>query len=70
MTKKFKILADDVDFRITQHFAPDRKQETVIVTFAGQPGHMANGGFGTGFALKSGYDTIYVAQRYETFFRG
>lgn len=57
------------DYRITYHPAENAK-ETLIVTFAGQPGALGEAGFGTGFCIKNGYDSIYVGQRFETHFQG
>lgn len=64
-----KILAENPDFRITFH-AANRQHDPLVVTFAGQPGQMADRGFGTDFALRNGFDTVYVAQRFESHFQG
>ena len=65
------ILAEREDsYRITLHRAEtNRVSDDIVVTFAGQPGDIADAGFGTGFALSHGYDTIYVAQKHETHFQ-
>lgn len=63
------VIAESPDYQITFH-AADRKYDKLIITFAGQPGQMAQSGFGTGFALRHGFDTVYVAQRHESHFQG
>lgn len=63
------ILDESGEYRITLHEA-EQKNDALIITFAGQPGEMANSGFGTNFSLSRGYDTVYVAQRFETHFQG
>ncbi|SEW10380.1 hypothetical protein SAMN04488515_1061 [Cognatiyoonia koreensis] len=63
------ILDETANYRITRHLG-DQQHDTLVVTFAGQPGQMAEKGFGTDFALKNGYETVYVAQRYESHFQG
>lgn len=68
MTQK-TTLAESIDYRITLHEG-DRRKDPLIVTFAGQPGQLADQGFGTDFVLSRGYDTVYVGQRYESHFQG
>lgn len=65
-----KTLADHPDYRITLHQAGSKRSKICLVTFGGQPSDLADAGFGTEFALKNGWDTIYVAQRYGTQYQG
>lgn len=63
-------LAGTDDYLITFHRATRRSGEDspvpLVITFGGQPSGLGSSGFGTGWALQFGWDTIYVAQRAGT----
>lgn len=69
MTKQ-ATLADHDDYLITLHRAEKPTSDRLIITFGGLPTDKTPKGFGTGFALRHGWDTIYVAQRYTTQYQG
>lgn len=50
----------------TPHPAPKGPDEVLVITFGGQPSGIASSGFGTGWCLQYGWDTIYVAQKHGT----
>lgn len=74
MAQPTELLADGPDYRITLHHATRRKPADgskrvtapLVITFGGAPSGLSAAGFGTGWALALGWDTIYVAQRTET----
>lgn len=57
-------------FLITYHQAGDAPSDRIIISFGGLPTDIKTSGFGTGFSLRHGWDTIYVAQRYTTQYQG
>ncbi|MFD1883641.1 hypothetical protein [Paracoccus pacificus] len=63
-------LASHPDYLITFHQAGARRSKVCLVTFGGQPSDLTPSGFGTEFAAKNGWDSIYVAQRYGTQYQG
>ncbi|MBP6862175.1 MAG: hypothetical protein KBC57_07445 [Neisseriaceae bacterium] len=46
------------------------KSKKLVITFGGLPSSKTKTGFGTDFALKLGFDTIYVAQAANTQYQG
>lgn len=64
-------LADHADFRITYHQVGDTPTAgPLVITFGGQPSGLTDEGFGTAFCAKSGWDSIYVAQRAWSQYQG
>lgn len=64
-----KILAKEDDFAITYHKCHDLSLG-VIVTFDNISFGIREKGFGTDFALKSGFDNIYVSQKKNSQYQG
>lgn len=64
-------LAIHADYQISLHRAraPD-DAVPLVITFGGQPSGLGETGFGTGWCLQLGWDTIYVAQRHGTQYQG
>lgn len=62
-------LAGNDDYRITLHRNTMDKGIT-LVSFGGLPSGISSKGFGTAFALKNGYDAIYVAQAAGSQYQG
>lgn len=54
-------ISESEGFRITYH-KNTHDTDTVMITFGGLPSKISSKGFGSNFALKSGYDHIFVAQ--------
>lgn len=65
-----KTLAKHDDYEITLHTCEAKQSSKLILTFGGQPSGLASSGFGTGFVLSMGYDTIHVAQKLGTQYQG
>lgn len=61
-----KTLAAHADYLITLHHGANADAGPLDITFGGQPSKLTASGFGTGWCLGKGWDTIYVAQRAET----
>ncbi|MCB5199796.1 hypothetical protein LGQ03_11155 [Loktanella sp. TSTF-M6] len=62
-------LANHPDYRITYHPAP-APTEKLMITFGGQPSDISDTGFGSDFAMKHGWDHVFVAQRRHSQFQG
>lgn len=65
-----KTLAKTKDYLITQHNVSLEPSKKLIITFGVRGSGLDQKGFGTDFALKSGFDTIYVAQRPRSQYQG
>lgn len=63
-------VASAADYLITHHPAGANGSGPLVITFGGQPSKLTPSGFGTGFALANGWDSIYVAQREGTQYQG
>lgn len=66
-------LATHTDYQITLHTAQvtdARDTAPLVITFGGQPSGLGAAGFGTGWCLQLGWDTIYVAQRHGSQYQG
>lgn len=66
-------LADHAKYRITLHRARRAQGDDrgpLVITFGGQPSGPGDAGFGTGWALQHGWDTIHVAQRHASQYQG
>lgn len=63
-------LADHPDYSLTLHRAEKEGSNKLLVTFGNIASDKALSGFGTEFALKNNWDTVYVAQRKNTQYQG
>jgi len=61
-----KTLVAHADYMITLHGGTNADAGPLVITFGGQPSGLTASGFGTGWCLGKGWDTIYVAQRADT----
>lgn len=55
-------IANEPSYWVTLHQG-QQPSELLLITFGGTDTKLTGQGFGTDFALKNGYDTIYVAQK-------
>lgn len=62
-------LDTDPDFLFTLHHAPDNPDRRLLVTFGPAGSGIATHGFGTAFARRKGIDSIYIAQRADTYYQ-
>lgn len=65
-----KVLAADDEYQVTLHSAPEPSSGPLVITFGGQNSKITASGFGTGWAQRFGWDTIYVAQKHGTQYQG
>lgn len=63
-------LATHDDYLITLHHGANACTGPLVITFGGQPSKLTAAGFGTGWCLNRGWDTIYVAQRHGSQYQG